>query len=100
MKFSEKLNGYIRRLSCTAKELSEASQLSSAAISRLRSGSRLPDGKDLERLVGGILAVAARKGVRGLSAEEVRSDLSEASDLFLELLRSTLPKIMYFNDFS
>ena len=93
MKFSEKLNGYIRRLSCTAKELSEASQLSSAAISRLRSGSRLPDGKDLERLVGGILAVAARKGVRGLSAEEVRSDLSEASDLFLldaELFRGNL----------
>ena len=97
MKFSEKLNGYIRRLSCTAKELSEASQLSSAAISRLRSGSRLPDGKDLERLVGGILAVAARKGVRGLSAEEVRSDLSEASDLFLldaELFRGNLNRLL------
>ena len=97
MKFSEKLNGYIRRLSCTAKELSEASQLSSAAISRLRSGSRLPDGKDLERLVGGILAVAARKSVRGLSAEEVRSDLSEASDLFLldaELFRGNLNRLL------
>lgn len=97
MKFSEKLNGYIRRLSCTAKELSEASQLSSAAISRLRSGSRLPDGKDLERLVGGILAVAARKGVRGLSAEEVRSDLSEASDLFLldaEFFRGNLNRLL------
>lgn len=97
MKFSEKLNGYIRRLSCTAKELSEASQLSSAAISRLRSGSRLPDGKELERLVGGILAVAARKGVRGLSAEEVRSDLSEASDLFLldaELFRGNLNRLL------
>lgn len=43
------------------------------------------------------MAVAARKGVRGLSAEEVRSDLSEASDLFLldaELFRGNLNRLL------
>lgn len=43
MKFCEILNEYIERLCCTAKDLSEKSGISAAALSRYRSGERLPD---------------------------------------------------------
>lgn len=43
MNFHEKLNQYIDILNCTAKELSEASGLSPATLSRYRSGERVPE---------------------------------------------------------
>lgn len=43
MNYCEKLNEYIDMLSCTAKEISEASGLSSATLSRYRSGERIPE---------------------------------------------------------
>ena len=43
MNYSEKLNDYIETLNCTAKDLSEASGLSAATLSRYRSGERVPE---------------------------------------------------------
>lgn len=43
MNFHEKLNQYIDMLNCTAKELSAASGLSPATLSRYRSGERVPE---------------------------------------------------------
>ena len=43
MKFCDKLNEYIETLECTAKELSTLSGISTATVSRYRSGERLPD---------------------------------------------------------
>ena len=43
MKFQTQLNAYIQQLDCLAKDLSAASGLSPATLSRYRSGERLPD---------------------------------------------------------
>lgn len=43
MNYSEKLNNYIEALNCTAKDLSKASGLSPATLSRYRSGERIPE---------------------------------------------------------
>lgn len=42
MNFSEQLNRYIDLLGCTAKDLSDASGVSPATISRYRTGDRVP----------------------------------------------------------
>ena len=41
MKFQAQLNAYIQQLDCLAKELSAASGISAATLSRYRSGERL-----------------------------------------------------------
>ena len=43
MNYCEKLNEYIEKLNCTAKELGETSGLSGATLSRYRSGERIPE---------------------------------------------------------
>ena len=43
MKFFEKLNEYMEGMNCTAKELSNASGLSPATISRYKNGERIPE---------------------------------------------------------
>ncbi|MDY4254917.1 MAG: helix-turn-helix transcriptional regulator [Oscillospiraceae bacterium] len=45
MKFCEKLNEYIDKTGCTAKEISELSGISESTLSRYRSGERVPDVK-------------------------------------------------------
>ena len=41
MTFSEKMNEYIELIGCSAKELSDASLISPAVISRYRNGERI-----------------------------------------------------------
>ena len=54
MRFEEALNGYIHQIGITAKDLADASGLSTAVISRYRSGERTPapDGEPLLNLQG------------------------------------------------
>ena len=56
MCFDKRLNRYIEQIGCTAKQLAEASGVSSAAISRYRTGGRTPDssGKQVAQLAAGI----------------------------------------------
>lgn len=43
MRFYEQLNQYMKAVNCTAKELCTVSGISAAALSRYRSGERVPD---------------------------------------------------------
>lgn len=83
MNFSEKLNEYIDLLDCTAKELSELSGLSPSKMSRLRSGERIPDKNDFQRIIDGIIAVSKRKRLDNITAEALYDDFSKCSDLLL-----------------
>ena len=75
MPFHEMLNEYLRRLSVTALELAEASDLSPAIISRYRSAERrpAPDSEALARLAKGIALLAEQKGIPAASEESVLS---------------------------
>ena len=73
MTFNEKLTEYMDTLDCTAKMLSESSGLSAATLSRYRSGERIPDAgsANLSCLVKGIVQLADKKGISGLTIQAV-----------------------------
>ncbi|MGN1085162.1 MAG: hypothetical protein ACI4QX_09160 [Lachnospiraceae bacterium] len=80
MKFCELINAYIEKLSCSAKELADASELSSVVISRYRTGEREPnlDGEQLQKLVSGIVRLASAKGVSDITSEQVFAELQNS----------------------
>ncbi len=80
MQFHEMLNEYLRRLNVTALELAEASELSSAVISRYRSAERTPapDSESLVRLAKGIASLAEQKGDPALSQDSVLREFRKA----------------------
>ena len=63
MFFCEQLNKYIEQLDCSSQELSTASGLSSAVISRYRNGERTPriKSKQLEKLAYGLYKISCEK---------------------------------------
>ena len=63
MTFASVLNAYCNVLGCTNRELAEACDISSSALSRYRSGTRIPEmGSDVvERLVTGIAELSDLK---------------------------------------
>ena len=70
MRFEEALNGYIHQIGITAKDLADASGLSTAVISRYRSGERTPapDGEPLLNLSNvGLSNILDREGGENLS---------------------------------
>lgn len=78
MKFDEKLNEYISLLNCTAKELSEASDIATASISRYSTGKRVPQkgSVEIKKLATGISAISMQNDhIPTLSYEEVFSEL-------------------------
>ncbi len=77
MKFNELLNEYIEKLGCTSKELSQASGLSGAVISRYRTGEREPvaDGEQLQKLVSGIAVIAKDKCINDFKETDILSSL-------------------------
>jgi len=50
MGFSDVLKLYLDKTKCTAKELSAASGISTSALSRYRSGKRIPEQEQIEKL--------------------------------------------------
>lgn len=88
MTFQEKLEEYIEQLDCTAKMLSERSGLSTATISRYRSGDRVPeaDSDNLANLVTGIVRIAGEKGLSEFTIQTV-------TDSFLPYVKSKNPDI-------
>lgn len=78
MTFNEKLTEYMDILDCTAKMLSESSGLSAATLSRYRSGERIPDAgsENLSCLVKGIVQLAEKKGISGLTIQTVTDDFA------------------------
>ena len=77
MSFAERLHQYLHQLDCTAKELSDASQLSKSMVSRYLSGERVPaaDGRSLQRLAHGIALLSQRQAESALSEEAVMDEL-------------------------
>lgn len=75
MKFNEKLNEYITTLNCTAKELSSASGLSPATLSRYRNGERVPeiDSEAFTQLCEGLASLSDSDDKEQRKAEIERS---------------------------
>lgn len=71
MKFSEQLNEYMEQINCSAKELSDASELSGSVISRYRSGEREPaaDSEQLIKVCEGLAALAKTRDISDLTFE-------------------------------
>lgn len=83
MKFQAQLNAYIQQLDCLAKDLSAASGISPATLSRYRSGERLPDpnAPAFGQLCQGIARLAAERGLTEVTEEAVRDAFLAAEDL-------------------
>lgn len=77
MTFSEQLNTYIEDFSCSSQELSNASGLSAAVISRYRKGDRTPSlrSPQLEQLSVGLFKIGISK-VKSISKEEIYNTFS------------------------
>ena len=58
MGFADVLKLYLEKIKCTAKELSVASGISASALSRYRSGKRIPDQEQMEKLICGLVQLA------------------------------------------
>lgn len=74
MEFHELLNQYIKQTNCTAKDLSEATGLSPASLSRYRTGERMPNNEQLNRILDGIVLLARNKEISDIREETVRAD--------------------------
>lgn len=83
MKFHEQLNAYIEQIDCMAKEVSEQSGVSAATLRRYRTGSRLPDTESdaFENLCSAIAELARQKQLGDITAESVREQFMQSSDL-------------------
>lgn len=82
MRFSEKLNEYIDRLSCTAADICRLSGVSAAAFSRYKNGERVPEfGTDsFDRLCEAIAKIAEQKGIPDITAASVKESFSDCDD--------------------
>lgn len=82
MDFAQILNQYIEQLDCSAKNLAAASGLSSAVISRYRSGERQPElnSTQVEKLVTGITSLAREKDITAITRETVLSSFALVLD--------------------
>lgn len=74
--FKDQLNEYMVQLGCSGRELAEVSGLSPATVSRYRSGERKPESEaERAKLIGGIVRLAAARGIPALSQETVSAAL-------------------------
>ena len=58
MGFADVLKLYLNKMKCTAKELSAASGISASALSGYRSGKRIPEPEQIEKLICGFVRLA------------------------------------------
>ena len=81
MKFAEKLNEYIERLSCTGKDICNLSGISASSLSRYRNGERVPElGKTFESLCAAVEQLAAQKGIEDITYNSVMESFAECED--------------------
>ena len=82
MIFSEKLNEYIERLSCSATDICNLSGVSAASFSRYRNGERVPklSTKSFDRLCDAIAEIAKQKQVLDITAESVKKSFMDCDD--------------------
>ena len=75
MGFSDVLQLYLNKTKCTAKELSAVSGISASALSRYRSGKRIPEQEHLEKLICGFVQLA-RENAPELDEAAIRDAFS------------------------
>ena len=80
MKFGELLDDYLYKLRSSSKELSDVTGLSTASISRYKSGERIPvrNGEQYKALLKGLSSLAEKKGISGMSEQELEISFSTA----------------------
>ncbi len=97
MSFQNVLNGYLRELGLTAKELALESHISEATISRYRSGGRAPEpgSAALSALARGLAILGRRKGIE-LNEETILTQMHDAlpDTCSFDSLRKKLGRIM------
>ena len=96
--FKDQLNEYMTQLNCSGRELAETSGLSPATISRYRSGEREPkSAAEWDKLISGIVCLAAQRDIPALTEEAVREKLapfSPESGFDMERLRCNLNSLL------
>lgn len=87
MRFYEKLNEYIKQLDCMAKDISEVSGISAAALSRYRSEERLPDmnSEAFDKICFAIAEIAKQKNHSELTENFVRKSFLDTEDFLHKL---------------
>ena len=75
MRFANVLNLYLDKTDCTAKALSAASGISASALSRYRSGKRIPEQEQVEKLICGFVQLASENAPE-LNEEIIRNAFS------------------------
>ena len=83
MRFYEQLNQYMKVVNCTAKELCTVSGISAAALSRYRSGERVPDvhSETFEQLCSALETLALKREGTNLTKAEIRQQFLACSDM-------------------
>ncbi|MDY3928794.1 MAG: helix-turn-helix transcriptional regulator [Clostridia bacterium] len=76
MGFSDVLKLYLNKTQSTAKELPAASGISASALSRYRSGKRIPDQEQIEKLICGFVHLASENNPE-LDEAIIRNAFSE-----------------------
>ena len=79
MGFADVLKLYLEKTKCTAKELSAASGISASALSRYRSGKRIPEQEQMEKLICGFVQLA-RENAPELEEAAIRDAFSEYTE--------------------
>lgn len=73
MEFNQMLNKYIETVNCTAKDISVISKISTATISRYRSGDRIPEVNTeiFENLCNALAIIAKNKNIEKLTKDSI-----------------------------
>ena len=75
MSFADVLNMYLNKTKCTAKELAAASGISASSLSGYRSGKRIPEQEQIEKLICGFVRIAG-ENAPALDEAAIRDDFS------------------------
>ena len=99
MKFEDVLNNYIEILNCTSKDLSNASSLSTATISRYRNGEREPifESKQFNNLISGIIQLAKEKNITSINTQKVTEDFSSVfgkNTIYFNIISTNLNELI------
>ena len=74
MNFSDQLHAYMKALSCSARDICDASGISAASFSRYKNGERIPElgTKAFDGLCDAIAGIAAQKSMTDITSDSVR----------------------------
>lgn len=94
LNFNDELNSIIELLDCTAKEISNISNISQSVISRYKNGERIPkaNSTQFKSLVDGLYIIAHNKSIN-LTKKQIKDRLEkylDVNDIDFEVFRNNL----------